>query len=362
MSLLIKCVVLALTLLQCDGWTSINPFLEVDAGCPRFAAVGFSTGAGAGHQFGDFVFTFILATEMNATVIYDDRITGTTGDHGENWIHNFLHLESLPYNLSMVQQAFPGISVVHPVTWADAVRDYSTACKVVVIISDNTCEGPDGKPTWCFMAKRGAYQSAKWPIRELFYSHEGTGMFKPMYDESNYNIALHLRTGDITPHANEVAYFENLIQFVTRTLKGITHKYYIFFMPQPGFRLSMLRGKHKNLYPVGFESLEHILPKDTVLVSDLGPEASTRHFMASDMLITTGSSFPSIAGLLTMTSTILSSCPKEGCSPNIVESQLTDDMVLITASGLPASVDDRQLRSKLVTMAFRKRMSGHGLL
>jgi hypothetical protein len=144
-----------------------------------------------------------------------------------------------------------------------------------------------------------------------------------------YNVAIHLRVGDIVLHGEDHIFFTNLRNNIDRVLRHFLHVHYYFFAEDP---------KQANGNPPSyFTFLDSIFTENehtTVsYINDMDIRSTLFHFMNADMLVITGSSFPYVAITLSTKPVVLFGKPKEhnGWDKGLIASR--DDLVMIDDNG-----------------------------
>ena len=148
-----------------------------------------------------------------------------------------------------------------------------------------------------------AYEKIKHIMRIKFR----TATFQPatfLFEDDFYNVAWHIRVGDISPYWGYYDYFKQLIELVggivlagprLRKSSIISHT-----NPYPQKQLdNLLEGFQKRIYvfaesppsgrgpPPGFEFLTDLLP-DGIFVNDMDSPSTLYHFANADMVVNFG--------------------------------------------------------------------------
>lgn len=287
---------------------------SIDALCPRFATMKHKKHAGLGHKFAEVVFGMILAEETNSTYVFDDSTWSLHGTHGSySWLMDFLPLHNSEVTLS----EFELFSTNHGniVTVSDNLesllmnlsRDAKYACNVFFTTSMDRC--CPGEKCWCtFQPSRvGSYDRIKWRIREAFSRSSYVPSqhlldFSPApKDEPIISIAWHVRQGDLVLNANK-EHFERLASQIATVLYRVRElPVHFFIMGESNITrdFPFLPGLCEHYFQ-GNCSYLHLDVRDTLY-----------HMVESDVLITSGSSFPVFAALLRTSGLILYEYPKE---------------------------------------------------
>jgi hypothetical protein len=263
--------------------------VQVNETCPRYSLVPFTSGGGSGHLFGDVVFTFVLAAELNAAVVFDDTDLSHISIHGSAvWLPSFLNLPRA-LNLSTLTLN-KGLRVIEAQNWSHALS-FTAACSVLIIVRDHNCD-KHGIVSWCFSLKGGAYEAYKWHARLLFMRTQSRRYHSIVFDPELYNVAIHLRTGDISLHSNDRQYYTTLLNHVNTAIPiFFSPKFYLFYEGTAENNFSL---------PNEFSFMQEILPGAT-LIGNQDAETCLLHFINADMVITAGSSLTSAAHTLSYT-------------------------------------------------------------
>jgi hypothetical protein len=277
--------------------------IPVNTSCPRFAGSQEMGHTGSGHQFGTTMMGFALSDQLNAVHVYNpNNKGGRSRNHGANgWTFDFFNLrEGIMTDREAIEKYHPRIVIANQ-GWNRAVETYRNECNILVWISDMTCVGGvDGVDEACLHADRVRFDDMKWRIRAKFMRSTWIPKNPLLYRKSHLNVALHVRTGDIELHKDEPEFFRALYRYVdyaTQDLDIHVH-YYVF-------------AECKICPPPGFEFLREILPTEsTDYVSDMNPEDTMYHFVNANILIETGSSFPSMAKIASPKPVAFQTCAK----------------------------------------------------
>lgn len=187
---------------------------------------------------------------------------------------------------------------------------------------------------WCFKYKKEAYHKVKNIMRCKFLNTK----YRPRSDEvvfekGFYNVAWHIRVGDIARHANDSTYFQVIKGHLDVALQGYQVRHY-FFSEDSGSGTGP---------PTGFPFLKALFT-DSYFVNTMGVEPTLYHFANADLLIATGSSFPLIASVISPKPIVIVSTPKEGRFYRVYE---LPDHVLLDAEGQLLSTSLSQLQASI---------------
>jgi len=265
-------------------------FHRVNASCPRFARITF-TGNGAGHTLTEYLFSVALALDLGATLVYDQsfHLNNPAGGHGSTaWLHTLLAFDHGDYTL---QEA---ISTYNPRILPDMTleksRTMSQECNVLFQNGYGTCFGD------CFFFWHKTYEDVKWLMRYKFLTFSTYEPSRILFDITKYNVAWHLRVGDITVHADKRHLFQQVYDHLTNdVLPGLDVHHYVFFDAR-----AQVNGP-----PQAFQFLADIIKSDVTWVGDTDPALTVYHFINADLLVGSGSSFSAIANLVAVKPVIL---------------------------------------------------------
>ena len=282
-----------------------------DTNCPRFATMRHRENAGLGHKLSEVIFGMLLAEDTNATFVLDDQIWSHVGNHGSyNWLMSILPLTETEYTLFEFN-AFTKHSPVEIVLgrWSSLIRRSQSrkhACHLLFEMHLSSC--CEVKSCWCGYdeARIGSYDRIKWRMRDIFArstyvpSDSLLALGGLSENEPVITIVWHVRQGDIVLHAEE-EHFNRVASQVAFVLREIPFHVYIFgegslfrnfpFLPE----MCQQHFQTKCSYPTAVDV------RDTLY-----------YMTASDILITSGSSFPTFAALLKTDGIVLYEYPKEG--------------------------------------------------
>jgi hypothetical protein len=271
--------------------------MQFDPGCPRFAYVRISKGgAGNGHRYGDYILGLVLAIELNATAALDISGLLHKGMHGESgWMLRSLNMD---YGIQTPEQIIKrhNVKVIKINDWAEAFK-YRHSCNVMIVTGSQSCKLND-KLKSCFYSKHGAYDLVKWFVR---FQYASSPLSLPLlYKPHIYNVAWHLRVGDITLLKGSCSFFERVHEQIMIVTQGLPTHIYFFF------KLNVAEDRP----PPGYQFLSKF--NNTSFINNIDEASTIHHFLNADMLVTSGSSFTAIVSAITTKPVILFSEPKEG--------------------------------------------------
>jgi hypothetical protein len=277
------------------------PFVPLQH-CPRFIVQQRHAEAGLGHVFGGIVFAAKLAKDLNAgLVLHDDIWSSRPGIHGGYpylrrgfGLHAFLSLSELnALDLTLTSQSAASRASVY------SLLGNKNVCNIKVLIESSSRHFCDGK--WCFQNWPRVYEEMR-PIFSSIYkpdwaagiaslhTHPAMSAFKT---HEHKNVVWHLRASDITLHANDTRFFQNIYRtLVTCSQRSnVQFKHWVFHG-----EVGVVNNVGAKA-PKGFEMLEQIIPSAQFVASSR-PEIDLFYFSKADVLIGTGSSFPHTAALV----------------------------------------------------------------
>lgn len=270
-----------------------------DPNCPRFAGTFEDRPVGSGHVFGAIILGYVFADDLNATHVYDAAWAHAKGSkHGDyRWIFDFFNIHAGVMSNVEARQKY-NLTTVVANGWKKTAEKVRGKCGILVMLRDNSCP-TDGTPdVTCFHTPYKAYERAKWRMRRKFLSSKYTPTIALKYDRFGYNIAWHLRVGDITPHKGDDAFFRAIYGYIANATSGIGVKvnHYIF--------------TEDRRWPIaGYGALAELLDAP-VLLNHLSSEHTMYHWVNADMLVETGSSFTLMAAESSPKPVVIHSCSK----------------------------------------------------
>lgn len=280
----------------------------VNSDCRRYATVRVTQNAGLGHRFGEIVFGMLLAEVTNSTYVLDETSLYGPGIHGSyEWFRSFLPLSMTEYTLDDYENENLGSELRKIQLPLDEMKKFDernrSECNTFVESRSNSCckNNQRDNPAWwcwCFTALSGAYEKIRWRLAEAyeFSTFEPTiNLYKGI--ESELVVSWHIRAGDFSINKGNVAYFETVMSQVVALSGRIP--LHIFFLGED--------------VKVQYPFLESICHNHSTICSfpELESGNSFYHLVHSDMLITSGSSFP-YASALFHRGVVINAPPKEG--------------------------------------------------
>lgn len=291
--------------------------------CIRYATL-MPTHNGLGHRFTEVVVGMTFAQEINATYLYNKDGWLLKGKHGSyDWMVDFLPLHDIYATRNdhdhRIQQE-QGLQVIEGhYKWM--VQHYSNnTCNIEMRTWLHFC-CENEKPCFCTTDNNmiGSFDAMKGWFREAFsksnYSTPtqlSVRLQELGIDTSNVNtteashllVIWHVRVGDLVIN-NRTEYFSTIATQLSYAFQNSSMTPLIAFLGEGGEDVMM---KHFPFLP----SICQDFFSNNCFYPNLDVRASLYHMIHSDMLITSGSSFSAIAGILRSTGMTLAAAPKEG--------------------------------------------------
>lgn len=153
-----------------------------------------------------------------------------------------------------------------------------------------------------------------------------------VYDSTAYNVAVHLRVGDISLKKGDIRYWKNLRDELRELTRRFRKVHYYFFVQ---------RGSEdeEGKPPGGYEFLVDLFPSGgrmfkTWFVTEMNEAETLFHMFNADVLVGTGSAFPYVAMAVSWKPVVLLGVPKEGRHAAMY---LADDVVTLDDEGRVAT-------------------------
>lgn len=260
-------------------------------------------------MFADILFGIYLANKIDATYVFDDVLYSPTFNtiHGTYpGFFEYLNMADNEHLLSQVK-ALPYLTKINA-TWEEALRIKD--CNTVMSVKSKSClhKMPNGTviPDFCTHSLAGSFQSVQHAVKYKFlYSRRRKLLQRTMplafRGVGAYNIAWHIRSGDIHLHQDDRLFFLNICDTIKRALDliQITGSHYIFC-------------EHcEHGAPKGYEFLANV--GDFTFVGGQTLVETLHNFVNADLVVETGSSMTAVVHAITGDPVFVSSCPKEGC-------------------------------------------------
>ncbi|GAX11237.1 hypothetical protein FisN_34Hu042 [Fistulifera solaris] len=288
---------------------SKNP---IDTSCLRFATMEQTFAAGLGHKVTEVIFGMVMAEETNSVFVLDDHIWLENGTHGSyDWLMDFLPLNETEFTKSELEALSSDTPVTTVLDRWDVVvnqsKEENNACNVLFSTRlEWCCDSAD--ICYCTMhpPRIGSFDRVKWRMREAF-SRSKYVPSRSLLDlgalpknEPILTIVWHVRQGDIVLNARK-EHFDKLASQIASVLSIGRIPVHVF------------------LYGDGeifenFPFLPYLCQQyfgGNCSYPALDVRDSLYYMIESDVLITSGSSFPIIAAVLRAHGVVLHEYPKE---------------------------------------------------
>jgi hypothetical protein len=270
------------------------------------------------------LFGLQFAYDIGATFVLDIHAIASAGVHGSYpWFDQYSGLSHNELILEHVLEQYkPTVISVCPAY--DALQHIAengdAACNTLYILQSTGCcsymhgtqdatERSAHKDCWYFDCARGLYEHFR-PIMINKYqqAHTLAAPVSTVYNDAEYNVAVHIRTGDIQLHKGDTQFFINMIQSTVHA--------HLSHMPVHIYYIGQFGGISDNTN-VSTESPTadwSFLNELHVNTSFYNPDEQTalHHLIHADMTIITGSSFPYIAMAVSNKPVYIASVPKAG--------------------------------------------------
>jgi hypothetical protein len=280
--------------------------------CLRFATMDQTFAAGLGHRVTEVIFGMIMAEETNSVFVLDDHIWLENGTHGSyDWLMEFLPLNETEFTKSELA----ALSNDNPVTtvldrWDVVVnqsKDESNSCNVLFSTRLEWC-CDSAEYCYCTMqrARIGTFERVKWRMREAFTRSKYVPSLSlhnlgelPKH-EPILTIVWHVRQGDIVLNARK-EHFDNIASQIASVLSIGRIPVHVFFYGD---------GEIFENFPFLPDLCQQYFGGNCSYPT-LDVRDSLYYMTESDVLITSGSSFPIIAAVLRAHGVVLHEYPKE---------------------------------------------------
>jgi hypothetical protein len=247
-----------------------------------------------------------VAYEMNATFVLDSTALQSEGDHGTYpWFDEMTGISHHEYTLERaIAEYNPRIIDVCP-TSAASTSTAMQQCNLLFNITSYECcsylhsviEHHTKHDCFTFECHKGLFSTFRpLMLQKYKYAQLNTSLntlackSSLVFNTAEYNVAVHIRTGDVKLHVGNVDYFINMIQSTVRT--HLSHMpVHIYYIGQFGVSDNTHAMTESPTEDWSFLNTLH------VNTSFYNPDEQTalHHFIHADMTIITGSSFPYIA-------------------------------------------------------------------
>jgi len=317
-----------------------NLLLPDEKNCSRFASIVHNDGMGLGHKLTEVIFGMKFAEETNSVYVYNFDTFELRGDHGSyEWLAKFLPLQTTEFTTAELyrkggiggrkkveaageqppdkrpnkkKKNRTSFQVIRGNWYTVVERSKRQRCNVEFYTNmDRCCK--NSTCTICFkdLSRSGVLEDMKGRMRKAF-SLSTYIPSQQLADTLGQNrtslvsIVWHIRVGDIILNANK-DYFWNISKQIAASFGKNTKvpSPHVFFL---GEKLEEKMLKHFPFLPDicnQFFNGSCSFPNMTV-------DESFYSMIKSDVLVTSGSSFASIAAMLRTSGITLAAVPKSG--------------------------------------------------
>lgn len=291
-----------------------NPVDET-ADCFRYATMTLTEGVGFGHKFADVVLGMKFAEETNSTYLFDDKSWGNNGLHGSyEWVYDLLPLHK-------TERTYTDVQVQHGIYPEDQNSKYivkghwtelvelsksSPLCNVIFAARHQLCcNKPNDRRSicWCLEDSNriGAYEAVKERPREAYTEsthvpQEQLSDFMSSFDDGNNNtrslasVVWHIRLGDIVLNAGK-DYYNAIATQVAEAFRSSNVTAHVFILGEGGKPNIIKSFPFLDIICQDFFS-----GRCSYLETDA--KDTLYHMINCDVLVTSGSSFASVAATL----------------------------------------------------------------
>lgn len=319
-----------------------------------------SSNGGLGHRFTEVVLGMKFAQENNVTYLYNKDTWSPVGIHGGyEWMIDFLPLHAIEVTRNdhyHRQQQQQGLQVIQG-QWEWMVQHYSkeNSCNIEMRTKLNMCckDRWSNETCWCTFdeGRMGSFDTFKGRLREAFSKSkyftpkhlslrlQDLGVDKSINvttitNKTSYSLIVwHLRVGDIVLNARH-EYFSNIATQLSFSFQNSTMIPLIIFLGEGG-------KEGMKSFPY-LPSLCHDFFLNNCFYPNMDVKDSLYHMIHSDILITSGSSFSAMAGVLRSNGMTLAARPKEGKAARPTEGVVgiyeTSEQLLIDKDGKIAKI------------------------
>jgi hypothetical protein len=263
---------------------------------------------------------------MNATFVLDLSALQTNGDHGTYpWFDEMTGISHNEYTLERVKTDYnPDILDICPASAATATIAMPQ-CNMLFNVTGYKCcsyinsDSEHDMKHNCFIFEclKGLISTFRPLILSKYrYNAQHSSRLKSVafpaqitiYDDAEYNIAVHIRTGDIRLHVDNTGYFINMIE--STAIAHLSHMpVHVYYIGQFG-NVSDNTNTMKESPTADWSFLNQLHANTSFYNPD--EQTALHHFIQADMTISTGSSFPLIAVALSDKAVYVTAIPKEG--------------------------------------------------
>ena len=259
-----------------------------------------------------------FAQETNSTFVYHDRVWSRRSKHGQYpWMTDFLPLQTTELTKNDITYQIHR-DELETITgqWAHVVqRSKGTMCNVSFHVTiNNCCEDPNSDET-CYCTKDtariGAFEDMKGRLREAFSRSEYTPpeqLLDLLGGANNtrpyVSIVWHVRVGDIVLNPRK-EYFWTIAAQIAAAFQNSNAIPHVNIFGEGGESVI------SEAFPFIHEMC-HEFFHGSCSYLDMDVRDTLYHMIYSDVLVTSGSSFSAMAGLLRSRGVTLAATPKEG--------------------------------------------------
>jgi len=287
--------------------------------CIRFAYIRRMLTVGLGNRLTEVAMGMKFAEETNSTYLFDTKIWSPVGHHGSYpWMSDFLPLHKTELTFDDLQSRYGILDL------EDANANFTTRtgywhqmvelskspplCNVrFSILLDQCCAGEtSGEKCWCTrdIHRTGVYEAVKGRLREAEANTESN--YVPQEQLSDLmgggdvannsthtrplvSVAWHVRLGDITLNSRKDYFWAISTQLVAAFQASNTIPHVFFFGEGGESKISLK-------FPF-LDNLCQILFPGRCSYPDTDPRDTFYHMIHCDVLVSSGSSFPIVAGV-----------------------------------------------------------------
>ena len=251
--------------------------------CGRYI-IAQTDGSGLGHRHGTVVFAANLAIEYGFTMVLSDSLRYSRSSHGRYL--NFR--ESLGLDKFLFTSELDRTNLEYFVVdgresfFREYFSTFRHRCNILVsaeIGNHTSCRSAFlRKPKFCFDLWPGAYERARRYLQPSYPALDPSSLslFDVAERRGALSVAWHVRCGDIVV-ARGPEYFEGVHALIAAS--GVDHQHYVFW-----------QGCNATFF-----FLRQILP--SAIIVDVDVDSAFQHMKGADVLVHSGSSFPSSAAL-----------------------------------------------------------------
>lgn len=274
--------------------------------CPRYAMLQFKH-AGFGHLMSQVILTYVYALEKKATpVLPKHEILNKINPHGNySWANELFDFSAFLDESDVTKLP---VKIVTEKMWH---IDSFSQCNVLYVTCDTCCpflrrEKLFDEMDWCYTKKPTAYQIARPLFRQLFREVPTSTVPQLMEArrQGKIDVVFHLRVGDITLSTNSK---RSVVDSIMEQLQRL--------FPTAGLAVFLVFEASQGAHP-DIANFDHIGP---VHLKHLSAKQAFQHMVAASVLVTSGSSFASIATIAKPTHTLSLQFPSKDGNYGVYE-------------------------------------------